>query len=117
MDDIQAGRLQPDQTRVLARPSIHNVTITVLSPSLSLTPSLEKADLYSLKNTLFLIKPKKMGTCTHRKITYDHSGSPKFPDELKDKRIQTIPPGQELLDAFSRYLALLQTFGRILTGS
>ncbi|CAG8370860.1 unnamed protein product, partial [Penicillium salamii] len=39
---------------------------------------------------------------TQRRILHNHSGPPTFPNEVKDKRIQTTTPGEELLTALSR---------------
>ncbi|CRL30227.1 BTB/POZ fold [Penicillium camemberti] len=39
---------------------------------------------------------------TQRRTLHNHSGSPTFPNEVKDKRIQTTTPGEELLNALSR---------------
>ncbi|KAJ5742373.1 uncharacterized protein N7511_011392 [Penicillium nucicola] len=47
-----------------------------------------------------MVKMKK--SSAQRRILHNHSGSATFPNEVKDKRIQTTTPGEELLNALSK---------------
>lgn len=73
-----------------------------LPPSPPLSPSRKGIFYVSVKNNLFLIMANKKKPSTQRRTLHNHSGSPTFPNEVKDKRIQTTTPGEELLNALSR---------------